>query len=459
MTTSIVSTIKLCPINFETFNKINDITKNLEATLLFFRFNFHYKNSKLAKFGKKCMTRSREQIAQWFNFKLQKIDALIKVLEEKNLIEKIPGMYYGKKRLYFHIKIDQELNINQVNLKILECLHQTTGSIRSAIIFAKIAYALANTNILHEGKKYCCLTKEQLSNFSGLSIRTIDSILKKLVEKELIVQTKFVRHERLKTHFHIPDLIVKALLNSLTQTPIIKPKEKTNENNLTNPEKILIKVSIGTHHTAIIEQKVIDKKLESDIEFNKVGEHLTLRQYKYLESALNKTIERKQLKISSPTTLWKELEFSIIQKEQRKKINSFKHAVSHFMKILSNFNWKTPIGFFIHSEEGKLIKNKEQEKIKEHEQLKEQEKASANKMYSGLLNNLNNYNLFKIQKLTEEGIQFIDKMNNYLQDKKNKLSSQSMINYFENKISELIRLGADTKTLTEYAKGIENRGI
>ena len=107
------------------------------------------------------------------------------------------------------------MQVVPVNIKSLEVLLDITGSIHSSLIFSKIAFAFANTKIFHENKKWCCIKKQDLANWAGLSIRTIDSILYNLSSKGLILKKSFVWNDKLQSHFHIPNFAIKAILERL----------------------------------------------------------------------------------------------------------------------------------------------------------------------------------------------------------------------------------------------------
>src|SRR5437016_7964971 len=97
---TVISSISICPLNFNEFSSLNLKLKNLDASILYAKLKFHEINSTIKKGGKTCIARSRDQIASWFGFGVKKIDRLLSFLEEEGMIEKQVGLWYGKKRLF-----------------------------------------------------------------------------------------------------------------------------------------------------------------------------------------------------------------------------------------------------------------------------------------------------------------------------------------------------------------------
>jgi len=445
-----ISSISLCPINFGTFNKINSITENIEASILFSKLGFAYNGTKITKFGKKWIIRSREQLAQLCGCSTKKIDALLFLLEKKNLIEKQCSLWFGKKRLFINIK--ELIESPKINIKLLDILQEKIGSISATIIFAKIAFNFANTKIIHNGKKYCSITKEMLSQFSKISIRSLDKIIENLIKKGLLIKEKFNFKGRVQNHFHIPNFIMKVFLREKPNEN--KPEEKIihTENCRPRPEKegISIKININkkkNNNTIIIEKKMTHlKKDKSDINFQKIEHCLSIRQLKYLEGALNNTIARHKVFISNPKELWQQLKFSITNLQQHKNGHSFKHVVSRCMKILSCKNWKTPFGFNNHSSEGRLIKKYNLNKQQQHEQSKLQEIKTSKDAFKKYFSSLSPKKE-DVVKLTEEAKKIIFKIKEIGMN-----GPQIILENLNDKLTNLIRQGADKNIILTLCK-------
>lgn len=466
MTTELPSSINLCPINFNGFAEINRITGNPEATLLFSKLKFHQINSKLKKSGKTWIARSRQQLSSWFGFSAKKTDGLLSNLEELGLIKRKVGLWYGKKRLF--ISTTSEINHVPVNQQLLEILIEATGSVRAALIFSKIAYSFANTKIEHENKLWCCLKKQDLADWAGLSIRTIDNMLEILLKKGLILKKNFVWREKLQTHFHIPEFATITLTKHFSK--VGKPTNKKNtetskgsnaQNCRQQPAKKGVSIKIRTNlkktnnntSTTNLPTTLISKK--SDIIFNVIENELSQRQLKYLEGAFNNTLKRNNLKISSPQELWEQLKFSVLNIQQHKGIKSFQHIVSRCMKILSDGNWRTPIGFNNHSDYGTKIKKQKDRQILLWEKKKDEECQIAKK-YKNITFNIK-ANARQTAK-TEKALSFARKIVELTKQAK-EVEEGSILNavdFLSSQINNLIHDGADRNKVISLLKANGN---
>lgn len=527
--TSVTSSISLCPINFKEFGKLNNKLENIEAALLFSKLNYHLKNSKIRKNGQTYIARSREQIAEWFDFSIKKIDRLLLFLESKELINKKAGLWYGKKKLF--ISTSEDFAQIPVNLKLLGILIEQIGSLKGALLFSKIAYAFANSKIQHSGLTWCCIKKEDLSSWSGFSIRTIDGLLENMIRTGLILKKNFIYKDKIQTHFHIPTFVIKVLhrrakeeyqprtkteqsyiylqdvkqednFSTLQGEGILMPNTFISESTMSTPscstldepyQRLLPSLmksypnqlsSLGIQNSHICREQpanlsvsikissnqketinnTSDKELfakrgnkNSAINFNSIGNELTLRQVKYLKGALKNTINRNKLKISSSFELWEQLQFTILNEQQHKGIQSFKHSVSRCMKILSDGNWKTPIGFYNHSAKGAEIKELNQEKIDNWEKQKVFDRQIAKEFCStiGIVGELYNIKSNNTLHLTEKAM-VLTKQLIYLA--KHGLESQSigmneLVKNLSTQIEGCIRLGADKEKISSYLKG------
>lgn len=456
---TIVSSIDVCPINFKKFGSINSIVNNLDASIMFSKLKFHQANSKIIKDGKIWIARSREQLASWFGFSTKKVDSILSELERMGLIEKKVSTWYGKKRLF--ISASKKIESIPVNMKLLNTLVDVTGSLHSALIFSKIAYSFANTTISHENKKWCCIKKQSLSEWSNLSVRKIDNILENLASKGLILKKNFIYNEKLQSHFHIPDFAIKTLKERFLN---IREVNKTNTENIhkensqncrNQPAKNGTSIKIRTkqektnNKTNGVNVSTTMKSTESDINFEKINNKLSKRQLKYLEGAINKTIERYRLKISNPNELIEQIKFSILNaKQQHSNINRFKHVVSRCMKILSDGNWRTPIGFDNHSEKGNKIKTEQKEKEKEWQRTKEKEQEETHRnslIMNKFLNNTND--------LTEKALSIAKQVVCLANSSDNQSDRKlNLIDDLTNRMYGLIKQGADKDIVVSYLK-------
>ena len=471
MAISMPSSIALCPINFKLFDQISVQLKNVEAALLYSKIKFHQTNSKIKKDNRICIARSREQIASWFDFGLKKVDRLLTLLENHGLIKKTTGTWFGKKRLF--ISVSDIIEKAPINIKLLETLTQQTGSLKTSLLFSKIAFSFANTKIVHNGLHWCTINKQNLATWASCSIRTIDSLLENLLKSGLILKENFIYRGKIQSHFHIPEHVIESLTLSHTKTPPSKTemtqtldnKDQNKENDVvthsqncrSQPAKMTVSIRIrskekktNNNTSEIVPTKRVG---QSDINFSNIGTELSNRQTKYLEAALSRTIERRKIRISNPKELIHQLNFSILNSEQHVKTTTFQHTVSYFMKILGDGNWKTPIGFHNHSTIGQQLRSNQEDKLQQWQLQKEQECQQAKKQYQYLTKK--NDALFHqviSDTVTEQAIQ-LAKQIRYCAERATK---QETIDYVESMNKQLhgyLRQGADKTQVLACLRG------
>lgn len=434
---AISTSLAVCPVNFKEFDKIKAYTDgNIEAALLLSKINFHLKHTKITKDGKACIARSREHIASWFGFGLKKVDRLLSFLDSKELIQKKISTWYGAKRLF--ISSTKEYNI-PVNVDLLKNLTELTGSVKGALLFSKIAFKFANTTITHDGLNWCCIKKEDLSRWSGLSIRTIDNILKTLERKGLILKKIFSYYGKTKCHFHIPDHVI-SLMGSKKMI-VDKSSKNTaihSQNYRPRPAKNQLSIRIRTNT-----KKTNNNTASRNINFkNKTFPEK--QKERYVKAALKKTIEKFKLKVSSPKDLMDEVMFSINDPKQGRGVSCFKHAVNRTMAIIRDGNWRTPIGFYNHSQKGRKKKESITEREKQWERVKNKDCAADTNPFLQSLNHTipspHDEDLKKICEQYKKISEFFDK-------------NSSIERYQEgllHKIKVLLGKGANQKILNAY---------
>ena len=463
----------LCPINFKLFDQINVQLKNIEAALLYSKIKFHQTNSKIKKDNRICIARSREQIASWFDFGLKKVDRLLTLLENHGLIQKTTGTWFGKKRLF--ISASDIIEQAPINIKLLATLTQQTGSVKISLLFSKISFGFANTKILHEGLRWCTINKQNLANWVGCSIRTIDSLLESLIKSGLVLKKNFIHNNKIQSHFHIPQHAIESLMlnhaknetvsskTEVTRTLDNKDQNKDydtvthSQNCRSEPAKMTVSIRIRTKEkkTNNNTSEIVPTKRvgQSDINFSNIGTELSNRQTKYLEAALSRTIERRKIRISNPKELIHQLNFAILNSEQHVKTTTFQHTVSYFMKILGDGNWKTPIGFHNHSTIGQQLRSNQEDKLQQWQLQKEQECQQAKKQYQYLTKK--NDALFHqviSDTVTEQAIQ-LAKQIRYCAERATK---QETIDYVESMNKQLhgyLRQGADKTQVLACLRG------
>lgn len=458
---STLTSMDVCPINFNLFNEILCITKNLEATLLYSKLTFHIKNSKLNKNFVPYIVKTRKELGEWFGFSEKKIDSLLSILEEKNIINKSVGMWYGIKKLFISINDKSHNNHIPINLNLLNILKDLTGSYKSALIFSRIAFAFANTKINIANKRWCAITFQEFSNWSHLSERTINTLINKLKASNFIIKKNFNRNNKTQSHFGIQDDVIKKIFTLYKKNSAIKFDSKKSEqktknkvihnyncssSKYCNQQSANLTFSINTVSNT---KKIINNTVKTisplqkikytrDINLINFEKNLNIRQKNYLFSALNKTITKFKLEISNFSNLKEELIFSI-ESKQHQGVLTFPHAVSRCMKILAERQWKTPKGFYKYSEKGKFLASQQNEQEQRWLNTKELEK---NIKLNDTLNFFKNINEINI---TEKAVKIAQKIKELSQNSHFN-SNDSIIHYTKNLISQLETLvlqGAD----------------
>ena len=482
MSKSVISSINLCPINFEAFGKVNRITENMEATLLFSKIKFHQVNSVIESDGKTWIIRSRKQLAEWFQFTEKKVDALLSLLDEKGLVQKVVRLWHGKKALMLHAST--EIMAIPIHHQKFSSLVECIGNIHSTIIFSKIAFHFNNSQISHEHKKWCSIKKEVLASWTGVSIRKLDRIIEELVKNGILLKKNFIWYGKRQLHFHIPNFAQEVLYDRISEikkqngipvaTSQILPSTVNPINNIINPNPVkkegrgevkkalpyafnCLSPSAKTGKSIRIRSNIkktnnntandLSNQRKSDITL--INFKLTYQQEKYLEGALRNTLRRSQVKVSNQPGLLEELKFSVINIEQHKGITSFHHVVSRYMKIIAQNNWKTPIGFYKHSPIGQCLKEQQLSKDFQWQQQKAEEMKIANKLQKEIkLHDIHNIHA------TEQGVRLAKRIAELSRNehesrlKENFVLAQTMINQLQTLLSQ----GADRKIITNILK-------
>jgi hypothetical protein len=457
--------ISKVPINFQEFDRLNNITSNLEATLLLTRLTFHHINSKIKKDGKIWIVRSREQISSWYNFNKKKTDKLLSILKNLGLIEKKVGLWYGKKALFININ-KKLIYRSPINHKSLNAFIEATGSVQNAFIFSRIAFAFNNSKLINKDKKWTALTKQKLADWAKISIRTTDKILSELTGKGLLIKKNLVWKEKMKSHFHIPNFAIEIFNKQIEKLKNIRePIKEYSEKNKKEKSKIcrqdpakkgfsIIKLRAKAEVTnnKTYTPNLSTSNYNSDINFDSIGKELSDRQIRYLEGALKRTVENKKVKISSPRDFFEELKFSVLNSHlQHKGITLFKHVVSRCMKILSDGNWRTPIGFSNYSKYGVILKVDKERIEKEWQEKKFSETP---RYFEDVIMNKINKGQNLANEMTEKAMHTAKHLRALIENMiKNSVSPNLIIDTFQDffgKIKGLIKHGANKEIILPY---------
>ena len=369
----------LFPINFSLFGKLNSLIQALDATLLFSKILFDLF----------CCTQpnpmlytTREALGSPFGYGKKKVTRLLKHLESKHLIDFGSALWWGEKRLKISLKIP--VDGIPIHLAKFQQLVELLGSVKTAILFSKIAFASQGTKITHHQKRWCTLTQTQLANWVGMSIRSIDRLIQPLIEKGFLLKQNFQFNGSKQTHYHLTRLAEtllnagsekgdKWVANRMPAKVVLFPSKPL-------PKKIIHSPTGKTHLAKMTfslkketKQKNNNTRIIPKLELREVQETgrgeinvqsqsldemkttLTPRQESYLMSALNRTCQRHHLTPSNPKHLLDEIRFFIRHPIQRSGITTFTHAVNRAMTLLRDRNWRTPKGFAKFSDVGQGI--------------------------------------------------------------------------------------------------------
>lgn len=359
-------------------------TGNSDAALLLAKINFHMKNTSLKKDGMLCIARKRDQLSSWFNFSSKKVDRLLKLLEERNLIKKRVGMYYGEKRLFISSKSIEA----PVNEKLLHSLIEQTGSVQAAIVYAKIAFAQNNSQIELNAKKCVAFTRDQIAYWIGVSTRTVDKILAGLCEKGLISKQYSHYKGKSRLHLHVTSPSLKVVIHNKEKNFNVKSQICTAEKGISIKETLY-----KNKEDNIIKDKpkrnvkgLFKKKNEIGFVSDKVESELTGAQVSYVKGAIDRTVERFRLNISNPKEFFEQVLFSIRSEYQHNGVVGFRHRLNRCMKILAAGNWLTPKGFETKTLAGKAYRSERNKFAIAHEKSKQSEINSPVIMHKLLTN-------------------------------------------------------------------------
>lgn len=83
-----------------------------------------------------------------------------------------------------------------------------------------------------------------------------------------------------------------------------------------------------------------------------IGERLSIKEKNLIKGMMFNLQQQHKLSFSSPEQLFAEIVFNVLNKEQLKGIEGFNYRINIVSKLLRTKNWKTPKGFYNHSDFG-----------------------------------------------------------------------------------------------------------
>lgn len=414
----------ICPIQFNSFNQLLEKIGCIEASVLYCLLHFQWNQTKITKNSVRCIARSREQMATWLSLSTRKIDTLLKILEKKGFIRKRCGLWYGKKRLFINCLYQDDLKIN---LTLLNILVHKTGSIKSAVIFAKLLFASNNTKILEEGITWCSFKKKTISDWAGISIRTLDTILNKFVKNNLLLKKNLNRYGKKQQHFHIYQNVINQISLQFTQvndknSAISKQQIKTTNVKICRSQPAKNEISIR-RTTNLQEKRNINISLSCDTKLSDDVRMALAQKQTVSSSHLREIVEQ--------------VKYAIQRLLDNKTVKSIRHALYRCLKIIRDGNWKVPFGFYKYSEYGCNLVTKRDINSQTWEAQKAQE--IGQRQIKPLQNNLLNQQL---QPIAHRLKAFKDQFSLSTEQKQ-------QVEYLLGQAKKLIGLGADKQILVQ----------
>lgn len=287
-------------------------------------------------------------------------------------------------------------NLCSINHNNFEKLYELTNNYNKATLLDKCIYwwQISTFTLPNSTHIWFTRSRERIAAESKLSLRSIDRYLNEFVKEGFIEKTNklFVKkHLYIRVTNKLLQLIGLTEKGIITQsktpqisiTPLIPQQEDTNQQqnciNLTQDGEIdfanlavsIYKDQDNKINNSTVSDDNIVNNLENKKQTNKpstrypqypiekiIGEQLTPQFTNYIKGTLNNIQQQHKIKFSSPEQLFAEIVFSILNKQhQFIGIEDNIHRMNLIAKLLRQNKWKTPKGFFNHSEIGqKFIK-------------------------------------------------------------------------------------------------------
>lgn len=349
-TMSNISYSSICAVNFKKFEALSKRAGDAISTLILSKIQFLANKSVIRRKSNIYIARSREEIASWFGLGLRQVDKILKNLVEKGLIEKYRGIHFGITKLFLRPLIEVDV---PVNFLLLDALFETTTDIYAALLLSKIAFSNNNSHVLHNGVTWASSTREDLADFAGISMRTLDQKLKDMSKVGLIVKGIFASGRITRCYYHVPRSTINIVSNGFA--PRRLPQK---------PDAPDCKTGFAKTGTPNIESKLYkDEEIidmpralpDSPPEIKEIINFsdnvvFTDSQKNYLRKAYSSLLTDRPRLQPYAADLWDQLLYAI----ERQRVNlTFGHAASRIIKIMRDGNWKTPFGYAKYSDKGK----------------------------------------------------------------------------------------------------------
>jgi len=289
-------------------------------------------------------------------------------------------------------------NLSSINHNNFSKLHELTNSYNKATLLDKLIYwwQISTFTLPNNPHIWFTRSRERIAEESKLSLRTIDRYLNEFTTEGLIEKTNklFIKKN---LYIRITDKLLLALGLSSQDvgstfkniSPTQTTYEITKELSIQEMEckKTTQHGSIDTAMLAVPIYKEQDNNLtnstvrqddnvnnfkkelpettnnQSVSHFPKypiekiIGEQLTPQFTNYIKGTLKNLTTQHNIKASSPEQLYAEVVFAVLNKQhQFVGIPDNNHRINLIAKLIRENRWRTPKGFYNHSEIGKHFK-------------------------------------------------------------------------------------------------------
>lgn len=362
--------LETLPLNIRILEHLSAQTGSIEGAILFGLIAFRLNRTILHQKNEAWCSLTRLELSKILHLSLGTIDKHIQNLVDKNLIQVESRVFKKQRRLHFSIPFSVYAELHS---KLNENVEREPVQNKACTI------PPLNLLKIEEGNDALFSTVGRASKPAGepqgLSLALMDHILEAFIQA---LATESIEHTRLFE----PDQNPKNEEDPLPAPP------KQHKNETLHPvfcrvpqeeaSKNAVPIRISTHTNKVnnITPEQFKKRAplgfgENTIIFNTIGQNLSEKQARYLDEALERTIENEKIAVSSKETLYQELRFSILNPQQHQGISQFKHRVHRCMKLLREKTWRTPKGFNRYSVYGQNLITYREAQLKAHEGYKQ----------------------------------------------------------------------------------------
>ena len=348
--------------------------------LILSKIQFGLRNTRIkSRNGLPQIARTLKAIGEGIVSERQASKAL-NALQMAGLIQKRRGIWWGKSRLFISCATRREEI--KINHKKFGLVAKEMGGCLEALLWLRIFYALQNTNIELSGKKYCVISRDRLSEFLGVSGRTCERVLCKMIRHNKLEKRLASYGGRSRVHWTINEQVVSQMSDLILAQPVENLEKSCLKNDC--PQQ-LCQFTDRQNCSFLKKEKNKDKNYNNNIAKNVDNllfrkSDVILNKHKYILGALDRTLQKyPHIQLSNRSQTEGQLMCSILDPLQNPKNLSFKHLVNRSLYLLAKGDFRTPRGFFRHTAKGKEEIGCMQKRQLQWRLLKEAEISSSKK--------------------------------------------------------------------------------